>query len=278
VRWEQLPINTTFTRARRREVYRRLLRIINRGREHELLPLDRLQTRVRLFEQTYRGVQPIQVARVVGTAGRSEDFDAQWLPRRPEVQDRWMRLERAFPDGDWPPISVYQVGDRYFVIDGHHRVALAKQKGIDYIDAEVTELRARFPISDDMDIGQMIRAEQQQLFMEESGLERVRPDARIELSQPHGYIELLEIIKAHSYDLCKRKGEVVAIEEGAADFYESIYLPTVEAMRREGVIEEFPNATIGDLFMAIYERRQSLFPEHGRVDLDDVARGFRPAE
>lgn len=276
MRWEQLPINTTFTKARRREVYRRLFSIISRTPERELLPLDDVRRRVRLFDQTYRGVRAIPVDQIVGTASRSDDFDSRWLPRRPDVQARWMRLERAFPDGEWPPIIVYQVGNSYFVVDGHHRVALAKQKKIDYIDAEVTELRARFPIEEGIDIGRMILAEQQQFFMEESGLERVKPDAIIELSQPHGYVELLEIIHAHAYNLCSRDNKVVTVEEAARDFYDHIYLPTVEAMQSEGVIEAFPNATTGDLFMAIYERRRSLFPERGRLELGDVAREFRP--
>jgi hypothetical protein len=276
VKWEALPINTTFTRARRREVYRRLFEVVRRKSARELMPLDHLRERVRLFDQTYRGVEAVPVERIVGTAGRSEDFDSNWLPRRPDVRDRWMRLERAFPDGDWPPIVVYQVGDSYFVVDGHHRVAVARQKRIDYIDAEVTELRARFPIPEGLDIGKMILADQQQLFMEESGLERACPEASIVLSQPHGYLELLEMVKVHAYDLSAERGVVVPIEEAACDFHDNVYLPTVEAMEREGVLEAFSNCTTGDLFMAIYERRQALFPEHGTLDLDDVARRFGP--
>ena len=276
MKWEALPINTTFTRARRREVYRRLFEVVGRKSVRELMPLDHLRERVRLFDQTYRGVEAIPVERIVGTAGRSEDFDSNWLPRRPDVRDRWMRLERAFPDGDWPPIIVYRVGDSYFVVDGHHRVAVARQKRIDYIDAEVTELRARFPIPEGLDIGKMILADQQQLFMEESGLERACPEASIVLSQPHGYLELLEMVKVHAYDLSAERGAVVPIEEAACDFHDNVYLPTVEAMEREGVLEAFSNCTTGDLFMAIYERRQALFPEHGTLDLDDVARRFGP--
>ena len=276
MRWEQLPINTTFTRARRREIYRRLVGIVNRQTDRELIPLDELRDRFRIFDQTYRGVDAIPVERIVGTAGRSDDFDARWLPRRPEVQDRWMRLERAFPDGEWPPIIVFQVADSYFVVDGHHRVALARQKGIEYIDADVTELRARFPIKEGLDIGKMILSEQQQIFMEESGLGKTVPDARIELSQPHGYVELLEILKAHAYDMTATRKAFVPIREAAQDFYNHLYVPTVEAMQHAGVIEAFPNATAGDLFMAVYERRRALSPEHGPVELHDVARDFRP--
>jgi hypothetical protein len=276
MRWEQLPINTTFTRARRREVYRRLFGIVARRTNRELMPLDQLRERVRLFDQTYRGVQAIPVNRIVGTASRSEEFDSNWLPRRPEVRERWMRLERLFPDGDWPPIIVYKVGESYFVVDGHHRVALARQKGVEYIDAEVTELRARFPIAEGIDIGALIRAEQQKLFMEQSGLERVRPEAIVELSEPHGYVELLEMVQVHAYQRSTELDALAPIEEAAGDFYDNIYLPTVEAMEREGVLDAFPNCTKGDLFMAIYERRRLLFPEHGRLDLGEVARRFGP--
>jgi hypothetical protein len=216
VRYEQLPINTTFERARRREVYRRVAGIVTGERQHDLLPLDDLQARVRLFEQTYVGVRPIRVDRIVGTTSRSQDFDNNFLPRRQEVRERWMRLERAFPDGEFPPIVAYEVGDSYFVVDGHHRVAIAKQKGIEFIDAEVTQLRARFKIPPVADIGRLILAEQRQLFLEESGLDRSQPDTTIEFSLPDGYVELLEIIKVHAYEMSRQRREVVPIAKGCA--------------------------------------------------------------
>lgn len=272
MRWEQLPINTTFDRARRREVYRRLSDVVRRKDGAELFDLDDLRARVRLFEQTYVGVQPIPVDRIVGSAGHTEDFDKNWRPRRPEVAERWMRLERAFPDGEFPPIVVYQVGESFFVVDGHHRVALARQKGTEFIDAEITRLRARFELPEGIDVGRIILAEQQQLFMELSGLERARPEARIDFSRPLGYVELLEIVKVHAYHLSADQGRVVPIEEAAGDFYDNIYLPTIDAIKRERLGEVIENRTEADLFLWIYERRQSLFAEHGELGLEDVVR------
>jgi len=273
VRWEQLPINSTFDRARRKEVYRRLAGVVRRtGEGKELLPLDRVREHVRLFEQTYVGVRPIPVSAVVGTAGRSEDFSNDFLPRRDDVRERWMQVERAFPDGLFPPIVVYRLGDSYFVVDGHHRVAVAKQRKIEMIDAEITELRARFPIPPGVDIGALIHAEQRQRFMEDSGLERACPEVLIELSQPHGYVELLELIKVHGYHLSIERGEAVPIEEAGRDFYDHVYLPTVDVIKNEGLSDAFPNNTEGDLFMWIYERRRSLFPHHGPLALTDVIR------
>jgi hypothetical protein len=272
MRWEQLPINTTFDRARRKEVYRRLSDVVRRTDGEELLYLDDLRNRVRLFEQTYVGVLPIPVERVVGSAGHTDEFDKDWLPRRPEVAERWMRLERAFPDGEFPPIIVYQVGESFFVVDGHHRVALARQKGIEYIDAEITRLRARFELPAGIDVGRIILAEQQHMFMELSGLERARPEARIDFSRPRGYVELLEIVKVYAYQVSVDQGRVVPIEEAAGEFYDSMYLPTIETIKQEGLGEVIENHTEADLFLWVYERRQSLFAEYGELGLEDVVR------
>ena len=65
---------------------------------------------------------------------RGGDFDRDFQPRRPDVRERWRRVERAFPEAGFPPIVVYQLGDAYFVIDGHHRVAIARQD--EYSDSE----------------------------------------------------------------------------------------------------------------------------------------------
>ena len=107
-------------------------------------------------------------------------------------------MEQAFPDSGFPPIVVYQLGDAYFVIDGHHRVAVARRQGVETIDAEVTELEARWHLPADADIVELIHAEQERTFMEESGLAEARPEARMRFSRPVGYVELLETVqRAH---------------------------------------------------------------------------------
>lgn len=270
MRWEALPINTTFDRARRQEAYRRITGLVRRGGERRLLPLDDLTRRVRIFEQNYVGIHPIAVSRIVGTAGRSEDFDKDFLPLRPEARGRWMRVERSFSTGEFPPIVVYQLGESYFVVDGHHRVAIAKQRKVEYIDAEITRLHARFELPDDVDVGRLILAEQHQLFMEESGLERARPEASIRFNRPDRYVELLELIKAHGFDLIKEQGRMLSTEEIAASFYDRVYLPTIEAIRREGLLDACPEDTEADIFLWIYARRRALFAEQGRADLDEV--------
>ena len=261
MRWDHLPDLTAFDQARRRRAYRRLARVVGGPGEEELLDLDRVQGPLRLFDQTYVGIEPIPVDRVVGTSSRTREFDRDFHPRDEEVRERWRRIEQAFPAGDFPPISVYRVGGSYFVVDGHHRVAVARHRGVELIDAEITELRSRVPLPPDADVGRLILLEHEARFMDESGLERARPEARIECTRPQGYLELLEQIRSHGYRLIQERQEMVSPEEAAGDWYDRVYLPTVEAIHRALIPQEFPGAPDGDLFLWTAERRRALGPQ-----------------
>lgn len=268
-------VRSTWRKARRREAYRRLSQIAGRNRSRPLLSLDEVSRRLRAFEQSYVGIRPIRVADIVGTVSRVGDFDRDFLPKRSKIQSRWRSVEGSYPQGDFPPIVVYELDGRYFVVDGHHRVAIARQRGIEYVDAEITRLRSRWPLPPDADIAAIIMAEQERRFMEESGLERARPEARIEFSRPQGYIELLEHIKIHGFHLMMERGEPCTMEEIAGDWYDRVYLPTVEAIHRENLHELWPRATDADLFLWVGQRRRELFPERDDLGIEDIVRVAR---
>jgi len=271
------PYGTTFGRARRQEAYRRLADLVRRRKPRPLLPLDEVTKRLRVFEQSYVGIRPIPVSRVVGTVSRIDDFDRDFLPKRTKIQERWRKVERSYPEGDFPPIVVYELDGSYFVVDGHHRVAIAKQLGVEHIDAEITQFRSRYRLPPGADLSRIIMDEQERRFMEESGLERARPEARIEFSRPQGYIELLEHLKIHGFHLMMERGQVLPIEQIAADWYDRVYVPTGEAIHREGLHELWPKATDADLFLWVGQRRRELFPEHDELDLEDGVRAARDA-
>jgi hypothetical protein len=276
--WREPPGPSTFEKAQRKKTIRRLTDIVKREDTAELLSLGDVQKRLGIFEQSYLGIQPIPVKRIVGTVERDRDFDRDFLPRRPELETRWKRVEQLFPGGDFPPIVVYQVGDAYFVVDGHHRVAIARQRGMETIDAEVTRLRTAVRFPADADVGRIILAEQERMFMQESGLERARPEARIEFSRPPGYIELLEHVKLHGFNLMSGRGEVLPMEEVAADWYDHVYLPAIEAIRNESLQDLLPRATEADLFLCVYQRRRAVFPERGGLTFEESVRQVREEE
>ncbi len=264
--------SSSFSKAHRKDLYRRLARVVSGSAPAPLPSFNDLRSRLHLFQQAYAGLQTIEVDKIVGTVDRSEDFDRDFLPRSPQTRERWERLERAFPSLGFPPISVYQVNDIYFVIDGNHRVALAKQRGAEFIDAEVTEIHTDIQIDENIDFERIIYLEQARRFMQQSGLERSRPMAQIDFSRPQGFIELLDVVKVHGYDLMMEQDRVLQPHEIAADWYDRVYLPAIESIRWEKLRELEPGSTEGDLFLWVLQRRRKHDPQQGEQSLEEVAK------
>ena len=238
----------------------------------DLLALDDVTERLQPYAQRYLGVRPIRVDSVVGTDSRAGDFDRDFRARRSAVRERRRRVEEAFPDGNFPPIVVYQLGDAYFVVDGHHRVAAARRRRQEWIDAEVTELTARWHLNADADPIELVHAEQERLFMAKSGLADVRPDLRIRFSRAVGYAQLLDAIKIHGYGLVVDEQRTVDRSGIALDWYSRVYLPTVELVHDVRLDDVCPGATDSDRFLWVHEQRRELAPERGSQELTDAAR------
>jgi hypothetical protein len=225
----------------------------------DLLSLDVVAARLRAVGQTYVGVRPIPLGQIVGSDGRVRDFDRIFSPRRDEVRNRLARVAGAFPEGEFPPITAYRLGDAYFVVDGHHRVALARRLGMETIDAEVTRMRARWPLTSGADAVELTHAEQEWRFFDESGLGRARPRAHIRFSRPVGYRELLDHVERHGYRLMLDRARVLTRAEVAADWFDRVYQPLTRAIRASRLKGACANATDADLFLWIQGlRRGSL--------------------
>jgi ParB/Sulfiredoxin domain len=259
---------TTFDKARRRSL---LARLVHRE-QRDLLDLEEATTRLRPFSSHYAGVRAIPVDQIVGTDSRGRDFDREFRPRRPEIRRRWERVEQAFANTGFPPIVVSKLGDAYFVLDGHHRVAIARQLGMESIDAEVTELTARWHLPADADIVELIHAEQERVFMEESGLAAANPRVRMRFSLAVGYLQLLDTVQIHGYHLMQGAGHLVPPAEIADDWYTRVFLPTLDVIHAEGLDAACPQGTDGDRFLWVYETRRELVPEYGRQQLGEAAR------
>jgi hypothetical protein len=115
--------------------------LIRSAKGSTLHSLDDVTRRVGVKGQWSLGLQTIPTAAIVGSVDRSQGFDESFRPRSRMSKARLRSLRRTFPLGDFPPISVYKIDDVYFVLDGHHRVALANLMGTCYIDAEVIRLQ-----------------------------------------------------------------------------------------------------------------------------------------
>jgi len=91
------------------------------------------------------GLRSVPLDRIVGTMRHPSQNTADFLPlprlRGQNWMGRWQRITRALNDlAVLPPVDLVQVGDDYYVVDGHNRVAAARQAGAVEVDADVTQL------------------------------------------------------------------------------------------------------------------------------------------
>jgi hypothetical protein len=261
----------TYERARWQEARNRIAKVVQGQQPDNLMDLDDVQGRLALFQQSYVGVRPIRVDEIVGSVDKSKDFDKDFRPRTDRSKRRWEQIERAFPRGDFPPIDVYQVDNTYYVIDGHHRVGVARARGIEFIDADITALHSPYELKPGDDLGDIIHLQQRRLFLHQSGLGRVRPDADFEFSRPVGYVQLLENLEVHGYHLQREREEVLSKEAVAADWYDNVYLKNLAEIKAVGLDKLMEHASISDLYLWVHQRRQSLFPDQGSISFRTAA-------
>jgi len=252
---EELRAREDFDAARYR-AFRGAVRAALTRRPRRLISLDRVLEAAGWEGQADRGIQEIPLDRVVGSAGpaKARDFDPAFLPVSRRLRDRWARVYTAMVEGgEVPPIDVYQVGENYYVIDGHHRVSVARSLGRDSIAARVTEIRTRAPLGPGVDASELLRAAEYASFLETTQLDRLRPDARLEFSRLGRYDEILKHILGHRYFL-GLEGREVTLVEAAASWYDTVYLPIAELIREHRVLEQLPGWTEADLYVEITRR------------------------
>ncbi len=93
-------------------------------------------------------LRSIPLDAIVGTVDATSDFDAGFRPAADRVSPRWRSVAAAHRDGrPLPPIVVIERRDGYYVLDGRHRVSVARTLGHSHIDAWASQCpsRARLP-------------------------------------------------------------------------------------------------------------------------------------
>jgi len=140
-------VDADFTRARRRARLRALMARIRREHtSNRLLSFEEVRRELVANNRLYRGRRVVEVDQIVGSVGRWNEFDRSFLPARASVGQRWKRIDRAFQRGeDLPPVELYEIGDSYFVVDGHHRVSVARFHGVSTVEAAVAEFGPKLP-------------------------------------------------------------------------------------------------------------------------------------
>jgi hypothetical protein len=106
----------------------------------------------RVLGSHYTGIKSVSIDEIIGSEGKSEDFDRSFNANHDRTRTRWMNVAKARLVGrELPPVELIQIENRYFVRDGHHRISVARALGENYIDAEVTQWEVE-PLAEEITI------------------------------------------------------------------------------------------------------------------------------
>lgn len=249
-----------FSRARRRQVIRRLARRLRREPDDIdlILPFDEVLAALGRTGERRLGVKSIELDSIVGTVDRSRDFDRSFRPTSHRVRQRWEGIAVAMRKGkSMPPISVYRVGNMHFVDDGHHRVSVARQMGIEVIDAVVTEVTTAVDAGD-FSISDLPLKSQERLFFERVPLPAsVR--SQLELREGPMYSELAESVEAWGFRAMQAHGRFMSRAEVANLWFEEEYAPVIEMLREADLLGD---GTRTEAFIVISCLRWTLLSTH----------------
>lgn len=266
-----LRAQADFNAARAKAMFRELVALIT-GRHNQLLVFDEVAGKLRVGGPIYRGVRTVRLNQIVGSVNRYHDFDRAFLPTQTFTADRWQRVSRAwYDDVSLPPILLYQVGDIYFVVDGHHRVSVAREQGQEFIDAEVRECRVKVPVTVDLLPEDLEELGAKVVFLERTNLDRLRPAAELTATVLGGYERMLEHIAVHRYFMGLDFKRDVAESEAVEHWYDTVYLPVVRVVGDSGVMSAFPNRTEADFYLWVMDHRHYLVTQ-GQADLVEPGR------
>ena len=235
------------------------------GRSNELLSYEEVAEKLKLQGRSDKGVQMIPVDAIIGSVGRYTDFTRTFLPRRSGDQQRWANVKTVTMDPvseGLKPIEVYKVSDVYFVVDGNHRVSIARQEGWKSIEAHVIEIQTDIPLTPDVQPEELIVKAEYADFLEQTGMNKSQDPIDLKITIPGGYQKLLDEISARRRQMEEQHQDYL-LQEAAESWYREIYMPFAEAVRERGMMRWFPERTMTDLYVWMSEHRDELQKELG---------------
>ena len=246
-----------FSTARQRAFIEEWLNFFT-GRSNELLSFNEVKQNLRLHDSSYKGLQEIELDKIVGSTGRYRDFTRTFLPKNDQTVDRWRRMKDVADETGFPPIEVYKVGEVYFVRDGNHRISVARLNGAKTIEAEVIEYKTPVPIEKDDELDDILLKYEQTRFLEKTHLDQLRPEQQVVFTEPGRYRLVKEHIAVHKYLKETACGCEIPYEEAVASWYDQVYLPVVELIRQREVLRHFSERTEADLYAWLLLHRAEL--------------------
>ena len=244
-----------------------------RGRDcPELLAFDEVRHRLGLGTRLPLGRVEVQVASIIGSVGRVDDFDGCFRPKNAKLRVA-IRERAADPSIVDLPIRLLQVDHAYFVEDGHKRLSIAIANGQSEVDADVDRFETTFHVAPGTTMDAVRMTGRERRFRETTGLDRAVPDERFPLADPDGYLELEESVKAHTLDLSNAAGRLLSREDGARHWFDHVYAPVLRIGEASAASRLLESTSAADRFLLFRRGFDAPMDLGWRIPDAAVARG-----
>ena len=264
-----------FDSARRSALMQDLLRQLQGG-PADLLPFEHVKEKLRLKQIVDRGTMDVPLDRIIGSVGREREFNRAFLPREEALRSRWEEVhDLAESSRGFPAVELYYVNDIYFVVDGHHRVSVARSVKAPSIEARVKEFVTLVPLTRDTTLEDVILRSGLADFLQTTGLEQSDRD-EFRVTIPNGYERLAEHISVHRYYRGVDLQHPVSWDEAVESWRTSVFHPMIDTIRKSGIMADFPGYTEADLYLFTMDHLHYLREQYGHAgeQRDRVVRHF----
>jgi hypothetical protein len=251
-----------FSRARRARILAGIGRRLRREPDDValILPFEEVVEALGRIGEADAGLQTVPLDAIVGSVDRLREFDIRFRPTTSRTRGRWERIAAARRRGEaLPPISLYRIGDLYFVRDGHHRVSVARAMGDTVIDAYVTDVHTRVKLSSETRVPDLPLKGHERLFRERVPL-TAEQRQRIQVTDPWEYGVLAEAVEAWGFRAMQERHEYLDRRQVAGLWFDEEYGPVVEMLLDGGFVER--HETPADAYLRVAGARYRLLRTH----------------
>jgi hypothetical protein len=250
-----------FVRVRRRATAARLAARLRLEADDVgvILPFEEVVEALGFVSERRIGLCVVPLDVIVGTVDRARDFDRHFRPTSQRGRSRWEQIAAAVRRGEaMPPIDLLQIGEIYFVRDGHHRVSVARALGRDEIEARVTEVVTRVGADRRITLDEVPLKSHERVFFERVPLPA---DARAEiaLTDAWDYAVLAEAVEAWGFRAIQERNAPLDRDAAAALWLDAEYRPVVAMLRDAGMVKPL---TETEAYMRVAAERYRLLRTH----------------
>jgi nucleotide-binding universal stress UspA family protein len=208
--------------------------------------------------------------------GRYTEFSRGFLPLKDGDRQRWARVKAMIDDPEgsgMEPIEVYKVGEAYFVLDGNHRVSVAREEGFEFISAHVIDVKTDIPITPDIQPDDLIIKAEYADFLEKTDFACLRPGVDLSVTVPGQYDKLLEHIAIHRYFMGIDFQRDISYPEAVGHWYDVVFTSIIEPIRERGLLRWFPGRTETDMYLWVSAYRAEIESKLGWPIRPEAAAG-----